>query len=517
MSTPSTPSTPTTPTTPTTSARSSREHPVEHPVDDPIGAVLVEALAADGPRPSLRESFPFQPVGRAVDMGVAPDGTPLFDPRVLDSAEFRRNPYPYYRLLRDHYPVFHDELHNAYLVTRYDDITDGYFDEAGFNAIPKGMSSGVLGNTQLELSGLEHRRRRNVYGRHLVGKSLTKRIPSIRRLAEEMIAEFAGPEPGPAVIVDPSTGRRRVELAGAFANDFPIRVVCQVLGIPDDARDQFYYWYSSMMRGLGGSDTQRQGVEARQHLEDYVGELVELRRREPGLLVDDDGTVVGTDIITELCRAEIDGDVMSTEEITSNIALIVGGGGETTRGAILNLWYLLLQHSEQLAAVQAAPRLWDAAFHEMLRHSTPIGGQPRHASHEVTLHGVTIPAGALVHMVDVSANHDERVFRDPERFDIFRDDLYSETILRSGYRKEGRCSHMAFGVGPHLCPGAWISHQETVVGSQILSRYLVDPALDLEHMPTELDDVTGEQTLAPIGLGSLPELWVTFDVADDVG
>lgn len=484
-------------------------------LDDPVARAIGESLAADRPRPSLREVFPFQPVGTATDMGTAADGTPLFDPRVFDSAEFRRNPYPYYRLLRDHYPVYHDELHNAYYVTRYDDITAGYFDEAGFNAIPKGMSSGVLGNTQLELSGVEHRRRRNVYGRHLVGKSLMKRVPSIQRLAREMILEFAGPQPGPDVIVDPMSGRRTVELAGAFANDFPIRVVCQVLGIPDEARGDFYYWYSSMMRGLGGSDTQRQGVEARQHLEDYVAELVELRRREPGLLVDDDGTVVGTDVITELCRAEIDGDVMSTEEITSNIALIVGGGGETTRGAILNLWYLLLQHPDQLAAVLADPQLWDAAFHEMLRHSTPIGGQPRHASHELTLHGVTIPAGALVHMVDVSANHDERVFHDPERFDIFRDDLYSEKILRSGYRKEGRCSHMAFGVGPHLCPGAWISHQETVIGSQILSEYLLDAEIDLERMPTEVDARTGQRILAPLGLGSLPELWITFSPPGD--
>ena len=71
-------------------------------------------------------------------MGHAPDGTPLIDPRLFDSAEFQRNPYPYYRILRDHYPVFHDKLHNCYWVTRYEDITDCYFDEAGFNTIPKG-------------------------------------------------------------------------------------------------------------------------------------------------------------------------------------------------------------------------------------------------------------------------------------------------------------------------------------------------------------------------------------------
>lgn len=470
------------------------------------GSALAGLWGAEDHDAPLREIFAFQPVGQAVDMGRSSDGTPLIDPRVFDSAEFTRNPYPYYRLMRDHHPVFYDRLHNAYYVTRYADITTGYFDEAGFNTIPKGSSSGVLGNTQLELSGIEHRRRRNVYGRHLVGKALTRRIGAIRRLAAEMIAEFAGPEPADWVEVDPVTGRRTVELARAFANDFPIRVVCQVLGIPDEARSDFFYWYSSMMRGLGGSDTQRQGVEARQHLEDYVEELVELRRREPGYLLDDDGEVIGPDIITELCSSIVDGDVMSTEEITSNVALVVGGGGETTRGAILNLWYLLLQHPDQFAALREDDGLWDAAFHETLRHSTPIGGQPRQVSHDVTLHGVTIPAGSLVHMVDVSANHDERVFADPERFDIFRADLYSGRILRSGYANEGRCSHMAFGVGPHLCPGAWISHQETVEGSRILSTWLEDPQIAIDRMPLDIDGVS----LAPVGLGSVRELWISF-------
>jgi cytochrome P450 len=467
-------------------------------------AAVADVFGVDDPSAETR--FPLMPLGQAVDMGRAPDGTPLFDPRLFDSAEFRRNPYPYYRILRDHYPVFHDKLHNCYFVTRYQDITDCYFDEVQWNTIPKGSSSGVLGNTQLELSGVEHRRRRNVYGRHLVGAALMKRLPAIEGLAVEMIQDFRDPASGLST-VDPATGRRTIELAKAFANDFPIRVVCQVLGFPDEARRQFFYWYSSMMNGLGGSDTHKQGLEARQDLENYVAGIVEDRRKNPTFLADADGNTIGMDTISELCHAVIDGDVMSTEEITSNIALIVGGGGETTRGAILNMWYLLLQHPEQWAAVQADPKLWDAAFHETLRHSSSIGGQPRHNTEDCTMHGVHIPAGSLVHMVDFSANHDERVFEDPETFDIFRDDLYSEKILRSGYRKEGRSSHMAFGVGPHLCPGAWISHQEAAIGSRILSRYVKNVRIREDLMPKDIDGVS----LAPIGLGAIRELWIDFE------
>ena len=470
-----------------------------------LDAVLAGDVAADL---GARLDVPLMPIGTAFSMGTAPDGTPLFDPRIFDTAEFARNPYPYYRILRDHYPVLHDQFHNTYWVTRYDDITRCYFDEEGFNTIPKGMSNGVLGNTQLELSGVEHRRRRNLYGRHLVGQALDKRIYAIEQLAEQMIGTWASPTPPPGVAAN-ADGSFSIELGKAFANEFPIRVVCQVLGIPDEAKDQFYYWYWSMMTGLGGSETAANGIEARHDLEQYVGGLVESRRSEPGYLLDRTGKVVGKDIITQLCEAEIDGDLLSTEEITSNIALIVGGGGETTRGAILNMWYLLLQHPDQFEAVSNDATLWNAAFHETLRHSSSIGGQPRHNTYDVILHGVRIPAGSLVQMVDFSANHDDRIFVDPERFDIFRPDLHTGKIIRSGVDAGGKHSHMAFGVGPHLCPGAWISNQESVVGSQLLRERLASVSIDTERMPRDIDGLS----LAPIGLGAIRELWLRVELA----
>ena len=483
-----------------------------------IGTVSIDRMMIDRMMKALAAqddalaagNFPAMPLGQACDMGHASDGTPLLDPRVFDSPEFFRNPYPYYRIMRDHYPVFHDQLHNCYYVTRYDDITTCYFDDEGYNTIPKGSSNGVLGNTQLELSGVEHRRRRNLYGQHLVGESLQHRIPSIERLAEEMIANWDR-EKDPDLVKDEGNVRT-VALGRMFANEFPIRVVCEVLGFPKESQGQFYYWYNSMMSGLGGSETHQQGLEARQDLEDYVEGLVTQRRKQPTYLYDDAGNPISKDIITKLCETVIDGGYLSTEEITSNIALVVGGGGETTRGAILNMWYLLLQHPEQFAAVQTDNAMWDRAFHETLRHSTPIGGQPRHNTFDVELQGVRIPAGSLVNMVDFSANHDERIFKDPETFNIFRDDLYSGKLLRSGYRKEGKCSHMAFGVGPHLCPGAWISHQEAVVGSRILLKHMHNPRMNTDKMTKDADG----KSLRPIGLSSIRELFIEFDRAPDM-
>ena len=84
---------------------------------------VLEQLAATAEQPQMApREFPLMPEGEAVDMGHAEDGTPLIDPRIFDSLEFFRNPYPYYRILRDHYPVYHDKLHNCYWVTRYDEV-----------------------------------------------------------------------------------------------------------------------------------------------------------------------------------------------------------------------------------------------------------------------------------------------------------------------------------------------------------------------------------------------------------
>ena len=90
----------------------------------PFASTLADAIGQEfgaSPPPGAGD-IPLMPLGQAADMGHAPDGTPLIDPRLFSSAEYNRNPYPYFRILRDHYPVFHDALHNCYYVTRFDDV-----------------------------------------------------------------------------------------------------------------------------------------------------------------------------------------------------------------------------------------------------------------------------------------------------------------------------------------------------------------------------------------------------------
>ena len=469
-----------------------------------LGGTAVGGTAAGSP---ADRDFPLMPLGQAVDMGHGPDGTPLIDPRLFDTVEFQRNPYPYYRIMRDHYPVFHDKLHNCYYVTRYEDITDCYFDALMWNTIPKGSSNGVLGNTQLELSGVEHGRRRNLYGRHLVGKALTKRIPAIERLAAEMLASWLDPAAGVAE-VDPVTGRRTIELGRAFANEFPIRVVCQVLGFPDEARGDFFYWYSSMMTGLGGSETHHQGVQARQDLEDYVEGLVEERRTRADLPVrrrrqpDHHGHHLRAVPLGGRRRRALDrGDHVEHRPRRR------GRRRDDSR-----------RHPQHVVPAAAAPRpvrrrSWPTTPCGTRRSTRRCATPPRSVASPATTASTpsctacTIPAGSLVHMVDFSANHDERIFAEPG--DVRH--LPARPLQRQDPAQRlpqgGQCSHMAFGVGPHLCPGAWISHQESVLGSRLIVKHMRDPRIAVDRMPKDIDGVS----LAPIGLGAIRELWLDFE------
>ena len=448
------------------------------------------------------------PLGTPNDMGTSIDGKPLINPQVFDSNEFRRNPYPYYQILRDHYPVYWDKLHNRYFITRYEDVVAAYLDDKTYNSIPKGSSNLVNGNTILELGGREHARRRRIFGAELTGRSLETRMPMIRRLALEMIT--ASIEPTARKMVEQNiAGRRTIELGRAFANEFPIRVIGEIMGFPDEAQDRFYYWYKSIQEGLRGSEKAKEGLEARQDLEDFVWDLIKERRQEPAYLHNEHGERTSEDIISRLSRTKIDGSYMSLTEIVSMISVLVSGGGDTTRGAILHMWRLLLEHPDQLKAVQDNPELLDAAFHETLRHSSPVGGMARSTSQDVVLHGVLIPEGSWVELVNFSANHDERIFNEPETFNIFRSELYTGREVQRGYRVDGKFSHVGFGAGTHFCPGAWIAHQETVIGSKILLEFLKNPHLTPNKIATDV--YGGIKPIFTDRLSQLAELWIDYD------
>lgn len=389
---------------------------------------------------------------------------PSIDPGVFMSAEYAANPYPTLKLLRDHYPVYYNPLFKQWMLTRYDDVVSTFRDNANFSASPNGDHIGaVFGPTLMEYDGEEHAKLRNIVAPEFVGLKLKALLPTIQRNTMVLIERFT--EKHARRIAERAADAGEIDIVDDFATRLPLNVILDVLDLPQEAHELFHQWYPAMMNGIsGGPELRIKGKQANAEYHAYLDPLIDARSRNPG-----------NDLLSRLVLAQVDGQRMTKEEIKSFASLILVAGAETTDKAIANLWYQLLANPSQWEAVQADPELLDRAFTEMMRIHGPAGAQTRRALRDVTLHGEVIPAGAYVHLSLYGANRDERVFKDPDRFDLFRDDLYFGRELRSGYHQDGRASHTGFGLGAHFCVGYQLARAETVIGTKMLMEVIRNP------------------------------------------
>lgn len=386
------------------------------------------------------------------------------DPDVFLTQEYADNPYPTLKILRDHHPVYYNRPFNQWMVTRYEDVMNIFSDTENFSASPNGDHIGaVFGPTLMEFDGEDHRKLRALVAPQFVGEKMKALLPIVQRNAIALVEKFT--EKHAVQIAQRAAATGEIDIVDDFATKLPLNVILDVLGLPQEAHEMFHRWYPDMMNGInGGPELRIAGQKANAEYHAYLDPLIEERSRNPG-----------DDLLSRLSIAEVDGKRMTPGEIKSFASLILVAGAETTDKAIANLWYQLLAHPDQWRAVQDDPDLLDRAFTEMMRIHGPAGAQTRRAIKDVTLHGVTIPAGAYVHLSLYGANRDERVFKDPDDFNLFRDDLYFSKELRSGYFKDGVAGHLGFGLGPHFCAGYQLARAETLIGTKHLMKVIRNP------------------------------------------
>ena len=389
-----------------------------------------------------------------------------FDPAVLATPAFHSEPWEVYRFLRDNHPVYHNPLNDSWLITRYDDVVAGFRDHDRLSStIMESSHSVVFGPSLTAMDGEEHTHKRNIVAPEFVGRKIEAFIPIIEENARVLIEKFA-PRTA-ADLIETFRKDGEVDLVHQFTTRLPVNVILDALGLPKADHDFFHDCYSSFMAGLGPEPVRRaHAVEMNRRFHAYIDPYVKRRSIEPG-----------DDLISKLCEAEVDGQKLSDLDIKAFVSLLLTAGGETTDKAIANLWWLLLNHPEQWEAVRDDPELFDNAFAEMMRHSGPVPGEPRLAMADIEWHGEVIPRGAAVSVSMHSANRDERVFRDPDAFDIFRDDLYMGRDMRIGYREGSRTSHIAFGMGKHFCVGYQLARYEAVIGSKLLLEAMGNPRI----------------------------------------
>ena len=329
-----------------------------------------------------------------------------FVPRELIGDEMLSNPYRLLTLMREQTPCYRDWVGNQFWITRYDDVTSVFSDDANFESRSKRWFSGQSG----------------------LGRDLNAEAPvlwaqanrtdaGLDRIVDRIIDDLVD---GP-------------DLASEFAARLPVELWGAVLNLPNDDLAGFAARYWRMQRGASWNTlAQQDGRQAAEELTRYFEPLLTRRRGDPG-----------DDLISSAATIEIDGKPICAADI---VATLFEADHEMLHGGLANLWFQLLVHPDQLDVVRAEPRLVKFAWLEALRHSPPVHSARRFARHEVERFGRLIPNGALLRCSAAAANRDPRVFDDPDAFIVERHDL-CQREPRGQYRADGLPSGIAFGFG----------------------------------------------------------------------
>jgi len=377
----------------------------------------------------------------------------------LVSKDVIANKQVIFKYLRDEAPVYKGKLMvlNAYFISRYDDCTmvlkdprfvrDRSTATGGGSKFPFPMPKSVqrLMNSMITTDDPEHRRLRN-----LVHKAFTPR--NIRQLGESV--EILSHD-----LLDDLEKQGDVDLLKAFALPIPVAVISGMMGVGTEHMSVFSGGMKALTDGMTGINFIRTILFDMPRMTKFVEQLIEDKRKNPQ-----------DDILTALIHAEEDGETLTKDELISMVFLLIIAGYETTVHLITNAVVTLLTHPDQLEMLRNDMSLMESAIEEILRYHGPIEGtKPHYPTEDVTLHGVTIPKGKMIATLLGAANHDERVFENPEIFDITRDPN----------------PHLGFGRGIHYCLGAPLARLETKIAlTALLER---NPNLGLAVPADELE------------------------------
>jgi cytochrome P450 len=355
-----------------------------------------------------------------------------YDPARPDFAE---RAFEIYRILRDDHPLYWCEARNTWALSRYDDVRTAASETDAFSSEGTSISRGLLPMVQ-QLDPPRHDQLRDLLWKAFTPTRIAALEPRIREIARELIDAFVG--------------RGACDLLREFASQLPSRVISELIGIPNERRPEFLAMTDALITADPAGE---RGPSPFTGIYRELAKLLDERRDER-----DDG------LMSALLDARIDDQALSDEELLGFGFQLIVAGNDTTTNLIANGAVRLAQHPDQRAELVRDPSALPDAIEEMLRIDAPTQALPRIATRDVDWHGRTILAGQEVSLLFGSANHDERRFDEPERFDIHR------TANR----------HLSFGHGVHFCMGAHLARLEARVSFEELLARLPDYQLDGE-------------------------------------
>jgi len=399
----------------------------------------------------------------AFDLGVN-----LADPDTFASGF----PHEVFRDLRREAPVYwHARGHERggkgfFVVSRYEDVKyvgrtpQIYSSEPGITVVENQADFEAGQSSMLQMDPPRHARYRKLVSGGFTPRRINALEPMIRALANE--------------ILDEAVKKPSVDFVTDIAAELPLRVIARFLGVPPE---DCTLLFSASNRLLGFEDAEygtneNDGRLAAMELATLAYRIGEARKAAPQ-----------DDIVTILLNAEVDGLRLSDIDFIAFFVLLTIAGNETTRNQTSHTLRLLLEHPDELAKLRADPSLLNGAVEEALRFSPPVMYFRRTTKADTELRGVHIPKGSFVAVYYPSANRDEEVFPEPDRFNVTRNPN----------------EHLAFGDGEHFCLGASLARlQLRCMIGETLRRFreiTLDGEIDLlrshfidgvKHMPVKL-------------------------------
>ena len=368
----------------------------------------------------------------------------------------RLDPYPFYRNMRADKPVYFDDTYRIYGVYRYQDVKKVLGDYNLFSSQfgkafnPEG---GPFSESLINQDPPAHTKLRSIVMKAFTPRAVERMESSIQDICNELVAGMRKGE---------------TDFVKSFTYPLPVTVIAEMIGIPISDMDKFKRWSDTV---VGGSpESYADFPTAMKEMSDYFMNMIKLRKQDPK-----------DDLISAVIAAEVDGEKLSMIQTLGFLILLLIAGNETTTNLISNAIYVFDQYPGTYETLRNDRSLVPQAIEEVLRYRSPVQSIFRVAKQDVDIAGVTVPSGAVLQPWIGSANHDERVFNNSEKFDI--------------YRKDNR--HIAFGEGIHYCLGAPLARLEAKVALNTLLDNFKSIKVDRNRpiVPQDSDIVFGFKEL----------------------
>jgi cytochrome P450 len=350
-------------------------------------------------------------------------------------------PYAMWARARSECPVIRTEGHAfdprpTFQVTRYADAVEVLRDWETFSSAINGEVIGqYMGELILAMSGPEHRQYRNLVA-HAFRASVLERWDAelVRPVIDGLLDRIAP--------------LGRADLVHDVTAQYPVQVICGIVGVPIEDHEQFAKWAEEI--NTGPLDPPR-GMAASRAMRAYLEPLVDARRTDPQ-----------GDLLSELVHAEVDGERLTDERLYGFLRLLLPAGAETTFRVMGNALAALLTHPGALDAVRADSAVIDAVIEETLRWETSVTMVSRVSTRDTEVNGCPIAAGSPVNVITGSADRDEDRWDDAEVWRLDREPQH----------------HLAFGTGPHQCLGMHLARLELRAGLLAIIERLPSLRLD---------------------------------------